>query len=146
LIRVLGLISLLLLGLNLGSNEEAKSGECSDLGRNSVVALQILEYINRDRVKVYCNGLVEELDIDFDLIPVIGETYLVTVEGGQIVDLQDQPGVPILEDIKVLREVECMKLEEGRYLCNGRVLRATYLPRHLEEVTYYEDGEVASWR
>lgn len=97
-------------------------------------------------MKVYCNGLVEELDIDFDLIPVIGETYLVTVEGGQIVDLQDQPGVPILEDIKVLREVECMKLEEGRYLCNGRVLRATYLPRHLEEVTYYEDGEVASWR
>jgi len=146
LIRVLGLISLLLLGLNLGSNEEPKSGECSDLGRNSVVALQILEYVNRDRVKVYCNGLVEELDIDFDLIPVIGETYLVTVEGGQIVDLEDQPGVPILEEIKVLREVECMKLEEGRYLCNGRVLRATYLPNNLEEVTYYEDGEVASWR
>jgi hypothetical protein len=147
LIRIIGLISLLLLGLNLGSNEEPKPGECNDIGRNSVVALQILEYVNRDRVRIYCNGLVEELDIKFELIPVIGETYLVTIKGGQIVGMENQPGIPLqVEELKVMRNVSCVKIKNGKYVCNGVILFDDYLPNSLDEITYYEDGEVASWR
>lgn len=147
MIRIIGLISLLLLGLNLGSNEEPKPGECNDIGRNSVVALQILEYVNRDRVRIYCNGLVEELDIKFELIPVIGETYLVTIKGGQIVGMENQPGIPLqVEELKVMRNVSCAKIKNGKYICNGVILFDDYLPNSLDEITYYEDGEVASWR
>lgn len=147
MIKVIGLISLLLLGLKLGSSQEPKSGGCNDIGRNSVVALQILEYVNRDRVKIYCNGLVEELDIEFNLVPVIGETYLVTIKGGQIVGMENQPGVPLqIEELKVMQNVACSKIKSGKYVCNGVILLEDYLPKSLDEITYYEDGEVASWR
>lgn len=140
-------VALLLLGLNLGSGKEPKSGECNDIGENSVVALQILEYVSRERVKIYCNGIVEELDIDFDLMPINGETYLVTIEGGVIVEIQNQPGIPIqVEDIKTMVDVSCDKVKEGKYTCNGVILYEEYLPWELDEITYYEDGEVASWR